>query len=64
MFDLNEIEVILDRDTNTYHAFWRPPAAVGAGNTKEEALRDMKEAIHACVDWIIQSGSTPAGLNR
>jgi predicted RNase H-like HicB family nuclease len=55
MCNNDEIEIIFDETTKTYHAFWCPPKAIGAGDTELAALRDMQEAIHFCVDTLIES---------
>lgn len=54
MFD-ELIEVIFDESTKTFHAFWQPPLAIGAGETKEAAIRDMREAIEFCVRSMVDS---------
>lgn len=62
MNDTDEIEIIFDEATHTYHAFWRPPLAIGAGQTEEQALRDMQEAIRFSVDTSITSRCNQAEL--
>lgn len=53
MNNTDEIEIIFDETTKTYHAFWCPPRAIGAGSSELAALHDMQEAIHFCVDSTI-----------
>ena len=54
MENTENIEILYDETSNSYHAFWTPPQAIGAGKTKLDALRDMQEAIHFSVDAMIE----------
>ena len=54
MFD-DLIEVIFDETDKTFHAFWRPPMAIGAGKTEEAALHDLRDAIEYCMNVVIDS---------
>jgi hypothetical protein len=46
----DEIEIVFDETTHTYHAFWRPPLAIGAGDSAREAVADLREAIRFSVE--------------
>jgi len=50
----DEIEIVFDETTHTYHAFWRPPLAIGAGDSAREAVADLREAIRFSVDTSVK----------
>jgi predicted RNase H-like HicB family nuclease len=48
----NEIDIEFDEASRGYYAVWEP-VVIGAGNTRQEALQDLKEAAHFGVDTFI-----------
>jgi hypothetical protein len=48
----NEIEVEFDEATQGYYAIWES-VAIGAGQTRHEALDDLRQAAHFGVDTFI-----------
>ncbi|MFW6112290.1 MAG: hypothetical protein ACOC6S_01810 [Chloroflexota bacterium] len=49
-----DIEIEFDDVSKNYYIVWQPPVAVGSGSSKIEALRDVLEGIHFCVDSLIE----------
>jgi orotidine-5'-phosphate decarboxylase len=48
----NEIDVKFDEASQGYYAVWEP-IVIGAGKTRQEALKDLKEAAHFGADIFI-----------
>jgi predicted transcriptional regulator len=48
----NPIQVEFDEMTQEYYAIWQP-IVMGMGGTRGEALDDLREAAHCCVDTFI-----------
>lgn len=53
----NDIAIDYDEYSGCYFIIWQPFPAVGAGDTKQSALDDLREAIHAGVDTLINLAS-------
>ena len=49
----NDIIVEYDPDTMDYCSVWEP-VVIGAGKTEQEALEDLRQAAHFCVDQLIE----------
>ena len=45
-----DIEIEFDDVSTSYYIIWRPPIAVASGSGKIEALHDLREAAHFCID--------------
>jgi len=46
------IKLDFDRETGEYYIVWEP-VVIGAGQTKSEALEDLRTAAHFGVDTLI-----------
>ena len=54
MFEKSEIDIGFDEVAQGYYAIWGP-LAIGTGNTKYDALRDLRQAAHFGIDTFIDS---------
>ncbi len=50
---MDDIIMEFDPPGGDYCTFWNPPAALGAGKTASEAVEDMRSALHACIDTLL-----------
>lgn len=50
----HDIEIGFDQEMGFFHAIWRPPTAIGAGNSIFEALRDLRKAVEFCADHHVE----------
>jgi predicted RNase H-like HicB family nuclease len=50
----HDIEIGFDDEVGDYYAIWHPPTAVGSGSSMAEALRDLRDVIGACIDYLIE----------
>ena len=48
----NAIQVKFDEMTQNYYVIWQP-IIIGMGGTRRNALDDLREAAHCCVDTFI-----------
>jgi predicted RNase H-like HicB family nuclease len=48
----NSINLEFDKKSGEYYIVWEP-LVIGAGKTRDEALRDLREAAHFGVDTMI-----------
>jgi len=48
----NAIKVEFDEVSQNYYVVWQP-IIMGMGETRGEALDDLKEAAHCCVDTFV-----------
>ena len=48
----NAIQVEFDEISQNYYVIWQP-IIMGMGGTRGEALDDLREAAHCCVDTFI-----------
>ena len=51
----DEIVVDYDDDSGSYYCIWRPLTSVGLGETKVEALADLRAAAILGVETIVDS---------
>ena len=49
----SDIEVEFDEASRGYYAIWEP-VVIGAGQTRHEALDDLRQAAHFGVDTFIE----------
>ena len=47
-----DIEIRFDELSRDYYIIWRLPVAIGSGSTEMEALHDLREAAHFCIDLL------------
>ena len=52
MADDSRIEVEFDEATLSYYVVWRP-VIIGSGATRKEALEDLGEVAHLCIDTFV-----------
>jgi predicted RNase H-like HicB family nuclease len=45
-----EIIVEYDESIKEYFVIWQPPLAIASGKTKAEALQDLQQILHFCID--------------
>ena len=48
----NRIDLEFDKESGEYYIVWEP-LVIGSGKTRDEALRDLREAAHFGVDTVI-----------
>ena len=48
----NNINLEFDEESGEYYIVWEP-AVIGTGQTKDQALQDLREAAHFGVDTMI-----------
>ncbi len=48
-----DIQIIFDGLSCDCYAVWQLPLAMGYGTTKVEALDELREAAHFCIDVLI-----------
>ena len=53
MSDTEKIYIEYDSVNGDYFTVWNPPAALGAGKTAIEAINDMRQAVHQCIDILL-----------
>ena len=49
-----DIKIEFDDISKSYYIIWQPPVAIGSGNTRIQALRDLRKVAHFCVDSLIE----------
>lgn len=52
-----DIEIRFDDVSGDYYIVWAPPPAISSGSTRIEALRDLREVVHFCVDSTVDQKS-------
>jgi predicted RNase H-like HicB family nuclease len=49
----DEILIAYDDDSQSYYCIWRPLTSVGLGETKAEALDDLRAAAHFGIETMV-----------
>ena len=53
MSENSNIEIEFDDVSRDYYIIWGLPISIGSGGTEIEALQDLREAAHFCIDLLI-----------
>lgn len=49
----DEITIAYDEVSQSYYAVWEPPKAIGLGQTRREALEDLRAAVNFGIATLI-----------